>query len=888
MQELRDSGATTDPQTTSTIDQSMQNSGFARGCPRASSSRRRSPVPSSTPSARSNVALAPMPTDTGTIGLSMAGTNVAAISPKSDHPEVAAKFLNFLINDAEASEILGLTRGIPLNTTNYEALAPTLTGGNKIVNDFVLEYQAAVLRCRAARSGRASAPCPADFTLAYENVIFGQQSNADAATSLYATFTSAIPDRRPSAAPEPAVGPAARKDAHDGHRTGDGGTVPPPYTSASRPRRRRPARHGARRSVGVPVALGDRRGAARPSVRWWHPSCCRSPTTTSSPQPEFIGFDNYQRMFFEDPRFWKVRRRHAELRARRRAAQACDRARHRAAAQPSAARAGVLPLGVLRALAPRRQRGGRDRLAHAVLANDGVVDNTLNVVGLDIGGWISNPSLALYVLVSLAVWQFGAPMVIFLAGLKQVPAELYDAAAVDGAGRWRSFWSVTWPLLSPVLFFNLVLEMIGAFQSFTSAYVVSGGRGGPIDSTLFYTLYLYDRAFTAFDMGYASAMAWFLLVVDRHRDRPHLPQLAQLGPLRRETTDDRHRPARHRPDATATLITGAPVPRRRPRTPARARHPSSGTCSASPAGAAALSRRCGCSAPSFKPGTEILTNPTPIPQQFTLENFEVAFQGVAGLSLWQLLGNSLTISVAHASSATSSAARWPPTRSRGCASGSAAALFAFMISTIMLPMHVVLIPQFIIFNELGMVGTFLPLVLPKFLATEAFFVFLMVQFIRGIPRDLDEAALIDGAGPYRTFWSVILPLMRPALITTTIFSFIWSWDDFFPQLIYLNHPEILHPAAGAASVRRSDERLGVRTHVRDERAGHPAGGHLLRHLPALPRRRRRDVGAEGMTAPQRRPPVASVRRWTRTRTRSAPSRTCSTSASSCSRCPCRS
>ncbi|MET0734639.1 MAG: carbohydrate ABC transporter permease [Microbacterium sp.] len=191
---------------------------------------------------------------------------------------------------------------------------------------------------------------------------------------------------------------------------------------------------------------------------------------------------------------------------------------------------------------------------------------------------------------------------------------------------------------------------------------------------------------------------------------------------------------------------------------------------------------------SFKPGTEILTNPTPFPHDFTLENYGIAVQGVAGLSLWQLLGNSITISVLTVvgNVVSCALAAYAFARLRFRLKG---ALFAFMISTIMLPMHVVLIPQFIIFNELGMVGTFLPLVLPKFLATEAFFVFLMVQFIRGIPRDLDEAALIDGAGPYRTFWSVILPLMRPALITTTIFSFIWSWDDFFPQLIYLNDPQ---------------------------------------------------------------------------------------------------
>jgi len=229
-------------------------------------------------------------------------------------------------------------------------------------------------------------------------------------------------------------------------------------------------------------------------------------------QPQFVGFDNYQRMLTEDPRFWK---------------SVGVTLTYVLVAVP-------LKLGLALAVAlllnrPRRGQGFYRSAFYApsllgasvavaivfrtLYSQDGVVDSGLGLVGLDLGGWISNPSLALYVLVSLAVWQFGAPMVIFLAGLKQVPSELYDAASVDGAGKWRSFWSVTWPMLSPVLFFNLVLEMIGAFQSFTSAYVVSGGRGGPIDSTLFYTLYLYDRAFTAFDMGYASAMAWFLLVV---------------------------------------------------------------------------------------------------------------------------------------------------------------------------------------------------------------------------------------------------------------------------------------------------------------------------------------------------------------------------------------
>jgi multiple sugar transport system permease protein len=114
--------------------------------------------------------------------------------------------------------------------------------------------------------------------------------------------------------------------------------------------------------------------------------------------------------------------------------------------------------------------------------------------------------------------------------------------------------------------------------------------------------------------------------------------------------------------------------------------------------------------------------------------------------------------------------------------------FAIMLMTIMLPFHVVVVPQYIIFNQLGFVNTFVPLVLPKFLATDAFFVFLMVQFIRGIPHELDEAARLDGCGHWRIFSRVMLPLMGPAIATTAIFTFIWTWSDFFTPLIYLTNP----------------------------------------------------------------------------------------------------
>jgi multiple sugar transport system permease protein len=156
--------------------------------------------------------------------------------------------------------------------------------------------------------------------------------------------------------------------------------------------------------------------------------------------------------------------------------------------------------------------GGSVALAlvwRAMWSRDGAVNT---ILGLDGPNWINEPDYALGTLVVLAIWQFGAPMVIFLAGLKQIPMELYEAASVDGANKWRSFWHITLPGLSPVIFFNLVLETINGFQGFTSAYVVSGGTGGPVDSTLMYTLYLYQSGFTDYEMGYASAMAWVFLL----------------------------------------------------------------------------------------------------------------------------------------------------------------------------------------------------------------------------------------------------------------------------------------------------------------------------------------------------------------------------------------
>jgi multiple sugar transport system permease protein len=148
-----------------------------------------------------------------------------------------------------------------------------------------------------------------------------------------------------------------------------------------------------------------------------------------------------------------------------------------------------------------------------LFAGDGLANQFLANFGIEGPSWISNPRYSLWTLIILSVWQFGSPMIIFLAGLRQIPQDMYEAASLDGASRWRQFYKITLPLLTPVVFFNAIVQTIEAFKSFTPAFIVSGGTGGPINSTLFYTLYLYQEAFGYFRMGYASALAWFLLAM---------------------------------------------------------------------------------------------------------------------------------------------------------------------------------------------------------------------------------------------------------------------------------------------------------------------------------------------------------------------------------------
>lgn len=226
--------------------------------------------------------------------------------------------------------------------------------------------------------------------------------------------------------------------------------------------------------------------------------------------PKWIGFENFRRMFFEDKLFWKsfwVTFKFALIQVPIKLAVSLGVAlilSRNTKAIPAYRAAFYIPslLGGSVAVALTWKQ---------LFSFKGAVNQITALFGAAPVKWLANPDTALGTLIALGVWQFGSSMLIFLAAIKNVPASYHEAAIVDGAGPVRRFFKIVLPMITPILFFNLINQTIGAFQAFNSSYLITGGK--PLNTTLYYGVHLYNRAFTYYEMGYGSAMAWFMMLV---------------------------------------------------------------------------------------------------------------------------------------------------------------------------------------------------------------------------------------------------------------------------------------------------------------------------------------------------------------------------------------
>lgn len=227
--------------------------------------------------------------------------------------------------------------------------------------------------------------------------------------------------------------------------------------------------------------------------------------------PEWIGLDNFKEMFTDDPLFWKslgvtlfyavistpLRLIFALLVAMLLLRNSKVSGFYRAAYYLPSILGGSVAVAIL---------------WKQMFAQDGVINKMLGVFGIETNfAWLGNEHTAIWTLIVLGVWQFGSSMLIFLASLKQIPTELYEAASVDGAKAWTQFWKITLPLLTPTIFFNLVMQTINGFLAFTQCYIITQGK--PQNSTLFYMVHMYNQSFTNYHAGYGAGMAWVMLLV---------------------------------------------------------------------------------------------------------------------------------------------------------------------------------------------------------------------------------------------------------------------------------------------------------------------------------------------------------------------------------------
>lgn len=415
-------------------------------------------------------------------------------------------------------------------------------------------------------------------------------------------------------------------------------------------------------------------------------------------------------------------------------------------------------------------------LWRALFAIDGLLNSFLAVFGIDAVNWLGEPSLALMSVTLLRVWQFGSAMVIFLAALQNVPQSQYEAAMIDGASKWQMFMKVTVPLITPVIFFNFIMQTTQAFQEFTGPYVITGG--GPTYYTYLFSLYIYDTAFKYFDMGYGAALAWVLFLVvavfasiafksskywvfysaDKEAKMADIQQMAPvMSNADREVARTLRREKVSRVVRYVVLIF---------------------------VGLLMLYPLAWMFSASFKPNHEIFTTLGLWPAHATWDGFINGWKtgteyhfGHYMLNTFKYVIPKVVLTIISSTIVAYGFARFEIPWKKFW--------FATLITTMLLPSTVLLIPQYLMFREMGMLNSYLPLYLPLAFATQGFFVFMLIQFLRGVPRDMEEAAQIDGCNSIQVLWYVVVPILKPAIISVALFQFMWSMNDFIGPLIYV-------------------------------------------------------------------------------------------------------
>ncbi len=415
-------------------------------------------------------------------------------------------------------------------------------------------------------------------------------------------------------------------------------------------------------------------------------------------------------------------------------------------------------------------------LWRALFAIDGLLNSFLAVFGIDAINWLGEPSLALMSVTLLRVWQFGSAMVIFLAALQNVPQSQYEAAMIDGASKWQMFMKVTVPLITPVIFFNFIMQTTQAFQEFTGPYVITGG--GPTYYTYLFSLYIYDTAFKYFDMGYGAALAWVLFLVvavfasiafksskywvfysaDKGGKMADIQQMAPvMSDADREVARTLRREKVSRVVRYVVLVF---------------------------VGLLMLYPLAWMFSASFKPNHEIFTTLGLWPTHATWDGFINGWKtgteyhfGHYMLNTFKYVIPKVVLTIISSTIVAYGFARFEIPWKKFW--------FATLITTMLLPSTVLLIPQYLMFREMGMLNSYLPLYLPLAFATQGFFVFMLIQFLRGVPRDMEEAAQIDGCNSIQVLWYVVVPILKPAIISVALFQFMWSMNDFIGPLIYV-------------------------------------------------------------------------------------------------------